>query len=310
MPEELKIKVNSFMKENFMEIQKSFSHWDNLDTIKAWFRRFANRLIGANPPWEIRNGGTSDNIETFLRGERVLSNMLVAPLISRLFMESGEAVLKVVSPTTSDAEVELQNLPAESARLEQSEQSPCISDMGSIEGIDKALLAIADAGDSDAQCKIGLLYADGEKIPRDNAQAALWFRRAAEQGNARAQFCLGFCYQDGRGTLQDYSQAATWLRKSAKQGNADAQFSLSELLFCGNGISQNYAESYFWMYLASLATKKGDFIGTGAIDIHEVLVAMAAKLTPSEVFKAQERATWFIAHPQVLTGQGGTNGHE
>jgi hypothetical protein len=99
MPEELKNKVNSFMKENFMEIQKSFSNWDNLDTFKIWFRRYANRLVGANPPWEIQNGGTADDLETFLRGERVLSNVLVAPLISRLFMESGEAVLKVVAPS-------------------------------------------------------------------------------------------------------------------------------------------------------------------------------------------------------------------
>jgi TPR repeat protein len=45
----------------------------------------------------------------------------------------------------------------------------------------------AEQGDLEAQFNLGLLYANGIDVPKDLAQAAEWYRRAAEQGDARAQ---------------------------------------------------------------------------------------------------------------------------
>ena len=49
-------------------------------------------------------------------------------------------------------------------------------------GIDPALLAKANAGDANAQFKIGVLYDLGQGVQHDNQQAAVWYRKAAEQG--------------------------------------------------------------------------------------------------------------------------------
>src|SRR5258708_1588241 len=48
----------------------------------------------------------------------------------------------------------------------------------------------------------------------------------AEQGDATAQNALGDLYAHGQGVTQDYAQAARWYRLSAEQGLAAAQVNL------------------------------------------------------------------------------------
>jgi TPR repeat protein len=51
-------------------------------------------------------------------------------------------------------------------------------------------------------------------------------RKAAEQGNAEAQFNLGFMYAHGQGVPQDYAEAVRWYSKAAEQGDAESQCNL------------------------------------------------------------------------------------
>ena len=51
-----------------------------------------------------------------------------------------------------------------------------------------------------------------------DAQAALWFPKAAEQGHVGAQCNLGVLYDEGQGVPQNHTQAAAWYRKAAEQG--------------------------------------------------------------------------------------------
>ncbi|OGT23135.1 MAG: hypothetical protein A2342_00485 [Gallionellales bacterium RIFOXYB12_FULL_54_9] len=52
----------------------------------------------------------------------------------------------------------------------------------------------------------------------------------AEQGNVTAQSEIGTMYALGQGVPQDYAQAAYWRRKAAEQGDADAQSNLAHML--------------------------------------------------------------------------------
>jgi TPR repeat protein len=45
-------------------------------------------------------------------------------------------------------------------------------------------------------------FNDGRGVPQDCAEAAKWYRLAAEQGNAAAQNNMGNNYYDGDGVLQ------------------------------------------------------------------------------------------------------------
>ena len=55
----------------------------------------------------------------------------------------------------------------------------------------------------EAQFNLGLKFANAKGAARDYAQAALWYRKAAEQGHTLAQLNLGVMYAEGQGMLSD-----------------------------------------------------------------------------------------------------------
>lgn len=75
----------------------------------------------------------------------------------------------------------------------------------------------ARQGSLGAATNIGLMYADGNGIPKDPAQAAIWFRQAAEGGDATAQYNLALMYGRGDGVSQDYKESVRWLTAAADQ---------------------------------------------------------------------------------------------
>lgn len=92
-----------------------------------------------------------------------------------------------------------------------------------------SLTSRAEAGDVDAQYRLGKAYSDGLGVAVDCAEANRWWTRAAEQGNASAQNELGFSYTRARCVAQDYSQAFHWLRAAAEQGLPAAEYNLARL---------------------------------------------------------------------------------
>ena len=72
--------------------------------------------------------------------------------------------------------------------------------------------------DAEEQYCMGL-----ELYGKDDAQAARWFRKAAEQGHVDAQYMLGDCYCYGKGVPLDEDEAEKWFRKAAEQGHTLAQ---------------------------------------------------------------------------------------
>jgi hypothetical protein len=70
------------------------------------------------------------------------------------------------------------------------------------------------------------MYASGQGVPQDFAEAARWYEKAADQNDPLAQGALGELYANGQGTPRDPVRAAGWYRKAAGQGYGPAQFSL------------------------------------------------------------------------------------
>ena len=57
----------------------------------------------------------------------------------------------------------------------------------------------------------------------------------AEQGDPAAEAGIGFLFHKGLGVTQDDAEAATWFVKAAEQGQAEAQLLLGTLFFFGTG---------------------------------------------------------------------------
>lgn len=119
----------------------------------------------------------------------------------------------------------------------------------------------AAAGDTAAQFALGNAYADGNGVSKNLTQAAVWYRKAAEQGNAKAQNSLGVLYCTGDGVEKDKKQAVQWYHKAAKQGNGSAMFNLGAAYYNGEGVGIDDTVALAWFLLSSEA---GDSNGRDA----------------------------------------------
>src|SRR6185503_12012007 len=116
----------------------------------------------------------------------------------------------------------------------------------------QALLACAADGYVPAQFRAGLLFAHGnDEVPEDHAEAARWFRMAAERGHPAAQNELGLMYADGDSVPQDYAESVRWYRLAAEQGYAAAQGNLGVMYDNGFGVPEDDAEALRWYRLAA-----------------------------------------------------------
>jgi hypothetical protein len=90
------------------------------------------------------------------------------------------------------------------------------------------------------------MYANGQGVTKDDAEAVKWYRKAAEQGHAEAQANLGIMYQHGRGIPKDDAEAVKWYRKAAEQGQALGQNNLGWMYANGQGVTKDDAEAVKW----------------------------------------------------------------
>lgn len=82
-------------------------------------------------------------------------------------------------------------------------------------------------------------------------------QKLAGEGDSNAQLNLGNYYATPHNAAPDFAQAAIWYRKAADQGNAEAQYRLGDLYFNGKGgLKQSYEEAFFWFSLAAQAGPK------------------------------------------------------
>lgn len=76
---------------------------------------------------------------------------------------------------------------------------------------------LAEGGHVDAQFHLGYLFANGQGVAQDHAEAARWTRMAADRGEPAAQFALGVMYANGEGVPQDDVRAYLWFDIAARQ---------------------------------------------------------------------------------------------
>jgi hypothetical protein len=72
-------------------------------------------------------------------------------------------------------------------------------------------------GNAQAQNNLGVAYAKGEGVPQDYAEAAKWYRLAADQGNAQTQNNLDTIYGRRFGVPHN-AKAVQWYQLAAHQG--------------------------------------------------------------------------------------------
>jgi len=148
---------------------------------------------------------------------------------------------------------------------------------GEEEGV-RDIRAKAEAGDSNAQFALGVMYDVGEGVPRNDVEAVKWYRLSAEQGNARAQYNLGVMYFLGRGVPKDDAKAVKWLRLSAEQGDSNAQNNLGLMYSLGRGVPKDLVLAYKWLNLASANGDENAIKNRGVVE---------EEMTPAQIEEGQ-----------------------
>ena len=140
---------------------------------------------------------------------------------------------------------------------------------------------LAEQGQAVAQYQLGLLYANGKGVTKDDAKARQWYDKAAVQGHTEAQVNLGVLLMYARGGQQDYKMAVYYLRLASNKGHDLAQRRLGELYERGEGVQQDYVKAYMWY---SLGSAHGAEAGARLRD------GLAKKMDPDQIAEAQKLA--------------------
>lgn len=99
-----------------------------------------------------------------------------------------------------------------------------------------ALQHAAAAGSSEANHRLGLVFAEGRLgVVRDDQRAAEFFGKAAAAGHRRAAVNLGLLYLRGQGVTRDLIQARAWLEKAAADDEPNALYALGRAMEASDG---------------------------------------------------------------------------
>ncbi len=91
------------------------------------------------------------------------------------------------------------------------------------------LMTRAKNGEPGAEEALGNRFEKGAGVEQNYAEAAKWYRMAAEQGFTKAESELGLLYSKGQGVKLDYEEAYFWLSMSFDPFNPDQNKILDEI---------------------------------------------------------------------------------
>ena len=144
--------------------------------------------------------------------------------------------------------------------------------------MDSFLMAVKKDNNK-AMLAIGIMYANGDGVKKDQTKSIKWFKKAAEKGNlyaldklgnyyaskndfknafkwfeqaakkddSKAAYNLGYFYTGGLGVKIDLKKSLYWYEKAAKAGNIDAQLNLGFMYIGGQGTKVDYKKAAFWI---------------------------------------------------------------
>jgi hypothetical protein len=88
---------------------------------------------------------------------------------------------------------------------------------------EREILRAGQLGSVNAQRELGVMYATGDwSGPKDLAEAARWYRLAAEKGHAESQYDLGFMLLLGEGGKKNAEEGLMWLECAGELGEYKA----------------------------------------------------------------------------------------
>ena len=131
---------------------------------------------------------------------------------------------------------------------------------------DEKLIELAEKGDAESQYKLGLNYTYGTDVPKDNAKAAEWFKKASDQGFIPARRELGILLASGDGVEPDMQTAIQYLSDAADQLDPSALYHLGLMYEIGIGVPKDMQKAVRMLAYAAEMRYPGADIDAERVD--------------------------------------------
>ncbi len=114
----------------------------------------------------------------------------------------------------------------------------------------------AELGRADAAFKLGLLVSQGRVSGERFKTGTYWFKRACELGEPVGCHNVGVAYEYGSadGIKIDYAEAAKYYRIAAEKGYIGSQYNFGSM-YSNNYLPPDDVQGYTWMLLAEKAAR-------------------------------------------------------
>ncbi len=145
----------------------------------------------------------------------------------------------------------------------------------------REFLPLAEKGMAAAQYKLGVMYENGQGVPRDLAAAEKWYALAAEKGYSIAQYNLGFVHY----VQNDIAATTEWWSRAAEGGDEQAMFSLGFLFAQGDRTPRDPVRAHMWYDLAA---------AHGSADAAYRRDELARRMSTAEVAEARRLARSWV----------------
>jgi len=103
----------------------------------------------------------------------------------------------------------------------------------------------AERGNARAQFDLGLMYANGDGVEKNEALALMWFNRASQNNFAKALNVTKVA------TVNRTSQKFKFAQEAAKRGDARAQFDLAMMYQRGEVVTKNEKLAFKYFHKAA-----------------------------------------------------------
>jgi len=125
---------------------------------------------------------------------------------------------------------------------------------------------------------IGVLYAAGVLVNRDEVEAARWYKKAAELDAASGEFNYAFALQQGVGAAVNESEAAHWYERAAAHGMAEAANNLGLMYANPSSGPPDLVRARIWLKRALPLAEH-----SLAVTIRDNLQVMEKDMSPAEL---------------------------
>ena len=142
----------------------------------------------------------------------------------------------------------------------------------------------AQAGDTQAQANLGVVYSNGEAVKPDFSKALYWLNKAVKKNVPSAYYNLAQMYLQGTGVRVNNEKAINLLVNASSYNYAPAQEKLASIYMLGKSTKQDLVQAYKWYSLAAL---QGDKTSSN------MLVVLSKQMTKEQLSQANKLVQQF-----------------